>query len=61
MPRWWWSLSASECCESAGAAGVRRCAFFELLGPEGCRQLQAVAMDVNPAYELELRAHCPQT
>jgi len=36
-------------------------AFFELLGPEGCRQLQAVAMDMNPAYELELRAHCPQT
>ena len=34
--------------------------FFDLLGPQGCRQLQAVAMDMNAAYELEVRAHCPQ-
>jgi transposase len=34
--------------------------FFELLGPRGCAQLQAVAMDMNAAYELEVRAHCPQ-
>lgn len=34
--------------------------FFELLGPEGCRQLQAVGMDMNAAYELEVRRFCPQ-
>jgi len=34
--------------------------FFELLGPKGCRQLQAVAMDMNTAYELEVRRWCPQ-
>ena len=34
--------------------------FFELLGAHGCAQLQAVAMDMNAAYELEVRAHCPQ-
>ena len=33
--------------------------FFELLGPEGCRRLRAVAMDMNTAYDLEVRAHCP--
>lgn len=33
--------------------------FFELSGPEGCRQLRAVAMDMNTAYDLEVRAHCP--
>jgi transposase len=34
--------------------------FFELLGPEGCRKLKAVGMDMNTAYELEVRRHCPQ-
>jgi transposase len=34
--------------------------FFELLGSEGCKALQAVAMDMNTAYELETRMHCPQ-
>lgn len=33
--------------------------FFVLLGPEGCQRLQAVAMDMNPAYEEEVRAWCP--
>jgi transposase len=33
--------------------------FFELLGPERCAQLQAVAMDMNTAYDLEVRRHCP--
>lgn len=33
--------------------------FFELLGPARCAQLQAVAMDMNTAYDLEVRAHCP--
>lgn len=34
--------------------------FFELLGPEGCRRLEAVVMDMNTAYEQEMRAQCPQ-
>ena len=34
--------------------------FFELLGPEGCRSLQAVGMDMSAAFELEVRHHCPQ-
>lgn len=33
--------------------------FFQLLGPH-CQQVQAVVMDMNAAYELEVRAHCPQ-
>lgn len=34
--------------------------FFELLGPEGCRRLRAVGMDMSTAYEMEVRHHCPQ-
>ncbi|HTX73536.1 MAG TPA: ISL3 family transposase [Rectinemataceae bacterium] len=34
--------------------------FFELLGPEGCARVRAVAMDMLPAFELEVRHHCPQ-
>lgn len=34
--------------------------FFEKLGDEGCRRLRAVAMDMNPAYEEEVRARCPR-
>lgn len=33
--------------------------FFQLLGPERCGQIQAVAMDMNAAYDLEVREHCP--
>lgn len=33
--------------------------FFELLGPERCAKLRAVAMDMCPAYESEVKAHCP--
>jgi transposase len=33
--------------------------FFELLGPARCAQIKAVAMDMNTAYDLEVRAHCP--
>lgn len=33
--------------------------FFELLG-EQCRQLEAVAMDMNTAFDLEVKQHCPQ-
>ncbi|HEY0860342.1 MAG TPA: ISL3 family transposase, partial [Pseudoxanthomonas sp.] len=33
--------------------------FFELLGPHGCQTLRAVAMDMNTAYDLEVKQHCP--
>jgi hypothetical protein len=33
---------------------------FTLLGPQGCAALQAVVMDMNSAYELEVRLHAPQ-
>jgi transposase len=33
--------------------------FFELLRPEGCARLEAVAMDMNGAYEEEVRQRCP--
>jgi transposase len=34
--------------------------FFELLGPDGCRRIKAVAMDMNASYEQEIALHCPQ-
>lgn len=34
--------------------------FFELLGSERCGKLQAVAMDMNAAYDQEVKHHCPQ-
>lgn len=34
--------------------------FFELLGPEGCARIAAVAMDMSGAFGEEVRAHCPQ-
>jgi transposase len=33
--------------------------FFHLLGPAGCRHIEAVAMDMNTAFDLEVRKHCP--
>lgn len=33
--------------------------FFKLLGEHGCRQIEAVAMDMNTAFDLEVRQHCP--
>ncbi len=33
--------------------------FFEQLGVEGRQRLKAVAMDMNPAYEEEVRYQCP--
>ena len=34
--------------------------FFDWLGPERCRGIEAVAMDMNTAFDLEVRQHCPQ-
>lgn len=33
--------------------------FFEALGPQGCARIEAVAMDMNTAFDLEVRQHCP--
>lgn len=33
--------------------------FFEWLG-EACSQIEAVAMDMNTAFDLEVQKHCPQ-
>lgn len=34
--------------------------FFQQLGEEGCKRLKAVAMDMNGAFEEEVKAHSPQ-
>lgn len=44
--------------EGRSRAAIRP--FFEELGPEGCAQIEAVAMDMNTAFDLEVRQHCPQ-
>ena len=33
--------------------------FFELLGRDGCRNIEAVAMDMNAAFANEVRSQCP--
>nr|CRH06493.1 Transposase for insertion sequence element [Candidatus Magnetococcus massalia] len=33
--------------------------FFEQLGRQGCKQIQAVAMDMNSAFDEEVKAQCP--
>ncbi len=43
--------------EGRSRAAIRP--FFEELGPEGCSQIEAVAMDMNTAFYLEVRQHCP--
>ena len=35
-------------------------AFFTLLGPDGCARIEAVVVDMSPAFTKEIRAHCPQ-
>ena len=34
--------------------------FFDWLGVERCANIQAVAMDMNTAFDLEVRQHCPK-
>jgi len=43
--------------EGRSRAAVRP--FFEALGPEGCARIEAVAMDMNTAFDLEVRRYCP--
>lgn len=33
--------------------------FFEWLGPARCAAIEAVAMDMNTAFDLEVQQHCP--
>ena len=33
--------------------------FFEWLGPERCANIEAVAMDMNTAFDLEVQQQCP--
>lgn len=33
--------------------------FFTWMGQKVCRQIQAVAMDMNTAMDLEVQKHCP--
>ena len=33
--------------------------FFEWLGKRRCKRIQAVGMDMWPAFESEVRMHCP--
>jgi transposase len=44
--------------QGRGKASIRP--FFQLLGRAGCSRLRAVAMDMNGAYETEVRARCQQ-
>jgi transposase len=44
-------------CEGKRRVDVRP--FFEALGRDGCQAITAVAMDMNSAFDLEVRAHCP--
>jgi transposase len=46
-------------CRGRGREDIRP--FFELLGAEGRQKLRAVVMDMNGAYEEEVRYQCPLT
>ena len=34
--------------------------FWEWLGPEGCRRITAIGMDMGRSYQKSARSHCPQ-
>lgn len=42
--------------EGRSRAAVRP--FFQALGAKGCAKIEAVAMDMNTAFDLEVRKHC---
>lgn len=44
--------------EGRSRAAIRP--FFEWLGPVACAGIEAVAMDMNTAMDLEVQQHCPQ-
>jgi transposase len=41
-----------------GREDIRK--FYELLGPDRCAKLKAIAMDMNPGYVEEAKAQCPR-
>jgi len=43
--------------EGRSRAAIRP--FFQALGEAGCARIEAVAMDMNTAFDLEVRHHCP--
>lgn len=43
-------------CEGRSREAIRP--FFVWLGPERCRCIRAVAMDMNTAFDLEVKRHC---
>ena len=45
-------------CRGRAREDIR--AFFEKLGEQGRRRLKAVAMDMNGAYEAEVKSQCPR-
>ena len=45
-------------CRGRGREDIRP--FFEKLGDEGRRRIEAVAMDMNGAYEAEVKEQCPR-
>lgn len=44
--------------EGKGEEGLN--GFWNLLGPEGCRRIKAVSMDMGKAYQSSARRYCPQ-
>jgi transposase len=44
--------------EGKGEEGLN--GFWNLLGPEGCRRIKAVSMDMGKAYQASARRYCPQ-
>lgn len=45
-------------CEGKTRADIRP--FFEWLGADACQRIEAVGMDMNTAFDLEVQKHCPQ-
>lgn len=45
-------------CEGRSREAIRP--FFEWLGKKRCGKIEAVAMDMNTAFDLEVQQHCPK-
>ena len=51
------SLQVLWVCEGKPRVAIRP--FFEWLGTAACQRIEAVGMDMNTAFDLEVQAHCP--
>ncbi|WP_420875241.1 transposase [Pseudomonas baetica] len=60
MPALFWMRMRDGCNGSAKAAAGRRSGHFRRAGARGCARIEAVAMDMNTAFDLEVRQHCPK-